>query len=116
VSKVTRVWSGSNLEQLSDEGVLSTHVTASDLPDLSFSHHCGLIASQGWLRDSGAAEFTPWPGQTFDTAMILLDNVIQIFALPEPRPPSQRAITFHLRRGLRVRNVLVDGHRAGLTV
>jgi hypothetical protein len=32
-------WSGSHPEQGSDEGALSIHVTALDLPDLSFPHH-----------------------------------------------------------------------------
>jgi hypothetical protein len=44
--------------------------------------------------------------------MILLDNIVGVFALSQPREVPQLASTLHLCGGTRVGQVLVDDDRA----
>ena len=77
------LWSGGELEQFSDEGCLSLHVAAADLPNLPLPHHRHrLVASQGSSGGSEAGEAEPRPGQAFDPPMVLFRDVVQVLALP----------------------------------
>ena len=72
------LWSGGELEQFSDEGCLSLHVAAADLPNLPLPHHRHrLVASQGSSGGSEAGEAEPRPGQAFDPPMVLFRDVVQ---------------------------------------
>ena len=109
------VWSGGALEQFSDEGCLSLHVAAADLPNLSLPHHRHrLVASQGSSGGSEAAKAEPRPGQAFDPPVVLFGDVVQVLALSQPGPRPQCAGALHLGNGLRIGGVLVDGDRAGV--
>src|SRR5258707_11178168 len=50
--------------------------------------------------------------QTLDAPMILLDNIIQILALPETRTAPEFAVSLHLRDRPWIGGVLVDRERA----
>jgi hypothetical protein len=79
----SEVWSGSEVEQLSDEGSLSLHVATADPANLFLPHHCHrLVARQGSSCRSKTAEPKARAGQAFDAPMILLDDVVQVLALP----------------------------------
>jgi hypothetical protein len=86
------------------------------LPD--HCHH--LVASQRPSGGSQTAEAKPWSRQPFDPAVILLDDVVQVFALPQPREAPEFARSLHVRRGTRIGRVpvhcdrvRVDGMRLG---
>ena len=69
------LWSGGELEQFSDEGCLSLHVAATDLPNLPLPHHRHrLVASQGSSGGPEAGEAEPRPGQAFDPPMVLFSG------------------------------------------
>ena len=58
------------------------HVSAADLPNLPLSdhRHC-LEARQCSSRRPEAAIAEPRTGQVFDTSVVLLQNVVQVFHL-----------------------------------
>jgi hypothetical protein len=51
----------------------------------------------------------PRPDQPFDPPVILLNEVVEVFALPKPREAPQLTAPLHLARRSRVGRVLVDG-------
>ena len=61
---------------------------------------------------SEPAEAEPRSDQTLDAPMILLDNIIQILALPETRTAPEFAVSLHLRDRPWIGGVLVDRDRA----
>jgi len=80
------VISGGNLEELGHEDCLRPHVPPADVVSRPCSdHRHRLVASQCSLGGSQAAEAQPGPDQPFDPPVILLDDVVQVFALPQPR-------------------------------
>ena len=64
------------------------------------------------LRAVGTAEAEPRSDQTLDAPMILLDNIIQILALPGERTAPEFAVSLHLRDRPWIGGVLVDRERA----
>ena len=73
------------------------------------------IASKPAKCSSGGsepAEAEPRSDQTLDAPMILLDNIIQILALPETRTAPEFAVSLHLRDRPWIGGVLVDRERA----
>src|SRR3954467_4872230 len=89
--------SGSDVEQLGDEGGLSAHVTSANPPYLPLPHHRHhLVARQCSSRRPEAAEAEPRSDQAFQAPMALFHYVIEILDLAQPRAPPQLAVIFHL--------------------
>src|SRR3954469_17799495 len=105
--------SGSDVEQLGDEGRLGPHVASANPPYLPLPHHRHhLVACQGSSRRPEAAEAEPRSDQAFHAPAVLFHTVIEILDLAQPRAWPQLAIRFHLLDGARVSWVLVDRDRA----
>src|SRR3954449_1476983 len=99
--------SGSDVEQPGDEAGLGPHVASANPPYLPLPHHRHhLVARQCSSRRPEAAEAEPRSDQTFYAPMVLLHNVVEILALPQPRASPQLAVRFHLLDGARVSRVL----------
>ena len=70
--------SGSEVEQLGDEGRLGPYVASAHPPYLPLSHHCHpLVACQGSSRRPEAAEAKPRSDQAFQAPVVLFHNVIE---------------------------------------
>jgi len=92
-----RVILGGDLEELGNEDCLRLHVPPADVVSLPFSdHRQRLVASQCSLGGSQAAEAQPGPDQPFDPPVILLNDVVQVFALPQPREAPQVTSPLHV--------------------
>ena len=77
--------SGGHLEEAGNEDGLSLHVAPANVMNLSPpDHRHRFVAGQCWPGGGQAAKTQPRPDQAFDPPMILLDDVIQIFALAQP--------------------------------
>jgi hypothetical protein len=71
------------VEEFRDEGGLMANVAPLNVSNLTFpDHRHRLKTCQRSPRRSETAEAKPRPDQALDAPMILLDNIIQIFALP----------------------------------
>src|SRR3954466_4275241 len=69
--------SGSDVEQLGDEGRLGPHVASANPPYLPLPHHRHhLVACQCSSRRPEAAKAEPWPDQPLYAAVVLLDGLI----------------------------------------
>src|SRR3954452_19640814 len=75
--------------------------------------HC-LVASQGSSCGWQAAKAETGPDQALDAPMVLLNDVVQVFDLPQSREPPQLTIALHGRDRSRIGRVLVDRDRAGV--
>ncbi len=76
--------SGSNLEQLGDEGGLGPHVAPINPPKLPLSHHRHhLVARQCSSCRMETAEAEPWSDQAFHAPVVLFHDVIEKLALPQ---------------------------------
>src|SRR4051812_10298486 len=107
--------SGSNVEQLGNEGGLGPHVASANPPYLPLPHHRHhLVARQCSSRRPEATEAEPRSDQAFHAPVVLLHNVIEILDLTQPRASPQLAVIFHLLDGARIGRVLV--HRDGARV
>jgi hypothetical protein len=100
------------LKEVCDERGLRLHVATIDVVNLPLPDHrhcfvAGQRSSGGW--QTSKAE--PRPHQSLYSSMILLDNVVEVFALSQPRETPQLTFTLHLCGGTRVGRVLVDGDR-----
>jgi len=105
--------SGGNSEQACNEGGLRLHVAGTNIINLPLSNHRHhFIAGQCPSGRGQAAEVQPRPHQSFDPAMILLDDVVQVFALPQPREAPQLASSLHVRDRTWIGRVLVHRDRA----
>src|SRR5437588_8240576 len=92
-----------DIEQASDEAGLASDVESADVPNLPFpDHRHRFKTSECSSSRSEAAEAEPGPNQTFHTSVVLLDNVVEVFALAQPRAAPQLAICLHVRGGSRV--------------
>lgn len=75
---------GSPSKQVGDEGDLSADVSFAHPSDLSLTKHVHhLVSLERSLCRFNGKEVHPWFDQLFDKAMILLDQVIQVFDLPQ---------------------------------
>ncbi len=105
--------SGGNLKKAGDEGRLCPDVGTIDVVDLSLpDHRHRLVAGQRPSGSSQAAEAEPRPNQPFDPPVVLLDDVVQILALPQTREAPQFTRSLHLRRRARIGRILVHRDRA----
>ena len=84
-----RWWAGSDrscgpVEQVGDKGGLAADIMTVNLSNLSLPHHRhGLEARQRLPRRTETAEAEPRPDKALDTPVVLLDDVVEVFALPQ---------------------------------
>src|ERR1700722_17875968 len=97
------------IEKSGNEDRLSSDIASADLSNLPLPDHRHRFET--WQCSSGGsepAEAEPRSDQTLDAPMILLDNIIQILALPETRTAPELAVSLHLRDRPWIGGVLVD--------
>ena len=104
--------SGGDLEKFGNESGLRLNVPTADVVSLPLPdhRHC-LVANQRQAGGSQAAEAQPGPDQAFDPPVVLLDDVVQVFALTQPREAPQLACPLQVRHRARVGRVLVHRDR-----
>src|SRR3954466_339669 len=105
--------SGRNPKQASHEGSLSPHIAPTNVPNLPLSdHRHPFVASQrsscGWQT----AKAQPRPDQTFDAPMVLLNDVVEVLDLAQPREAPQLTLALHRRDRGRIGRILVNRDRA----
>jgi hypothetical protein len=77
--------SDGHLEKLGDEGRLSSDIAATDVLNLPLpDHRHRLKACQCSSCRPEATEAEPWTSQPFHTPVVLLDDIVQAFDLPQP--------------------------------
>jgi hypothetical protein len=75
---------GSHLEEPGNQGNLRLHVATAHVVNLPLpDHRHHLVTRQRPFRGFQAAEAKPRPDQPFDRPVILLHDVVQVFALPQ---------------------------------
>jgi hypothetical protein len=75
---------GCHFKDAGDEGDLPQEVPFSHATYVPFPHHVhDLIALQGSPRALKGKEGQPWFDQPFDEPMILFDQVVSVFDLPQ---------------------------------
>src|SRR3954463_13816217 len=85
--------SGSDVEQLGDEGGLGPHVASANPPYLPLPHHRHhLVACQGSSRRPEAAEAKPRSDQAFRAPTVLFHYVIGVLDLAQPRASPQLTV------------------------
>src|ERR1700688_2314117 len=101
------------IEKSGNEDRLSSDIASADLSNLPLpDHRHRFEPCQCSSGGSEPAEAEPRSDQTLDAPMILLDNIIQILALPETRTAPEFAVSLHLRDRPWIGGVLVDRERA----
>ena len=101
------------IEKSGNEDRLSSDIASADLSNLPLPDHRHRFETcQCSSGGSEPAEAEPRSDQTLDAPMILLDNIIQILALPETRTAPEFAVSLHLRDRPWIGGVLVDRERA----
>src|ERR1700720_4377412 len=86
------------IEKSGNEDRLSSDIASADLSNLPLPDHRHCFETcQCSSGGSEPAEAEPRSDQTLDAPMILLDNIIQILALPETRTAPEFAVSLHLR-------------------
>ena len=104
--------SGGNSEQAGNKGSLCPHIPTADVVNLPLSdHRHHFVASKCPSGRGQATEAEPRSHQPFDPAMILLDDVVQVFALAQPREAPQLARALHVGRRTWIGRVLVHRDR-----
>jgi hypothetical protein len=114
---VKRDNSGGELEELGNQGGLRRDGATAKVVNLPLPDHRHHLVA-GW-RPAGrsyTAEAKPRSQQPFDPAMVLLNDVVQVWALPQPREAPKIAGSRHVRRGTRIGRVLVHHGRARVTM
>jgi hypothetical protein len=90
------------MKQVCDERGLRLHVATADVVDLPLLDHCHcFIAGQCSSGGRQTSEAEPRPHQPPYASLILLDNVVAVFALSQPRETPQLTSTLHLCGGTR---------------
>src|SRR3954451_17064499 len=80
----------SDLEQPGNEGSLRRHVAPADTADLSLpDHRHHLVTGERAARGREPAEAQSRSDQALDAPMILLDDVVQVFHVAQPREAPQ---------------------------
>ena len=103
----------SAIEQFGDEDGLMANVTPLDVTNLALpDHRHSLEPCQGSPCRPETAEAKPRTNQALDAPVILLDDVIEIFALPDASAAPEFAVSLHIRYRSGIGGVLVDRERA----
>jgi hypothetical protein len=96
-------------EEAGDKSSLSPDVAPVEVSNLALpDHREGLEACQGSPRRSKAAEAEPRPNQALDAPVVLLDDVVEIFALPHASSAPEFAVSLHVYDCPWISGVLVD--------
>jgi hypothetical protein len=100
---------GGYSKQAGDEGDLILAVSLPHPSDLSLPDHVhDLVSLQRSPCRFHGKEAHPWLGQSFDKAVILLDQVIQVFDLPEFYLLGKGSSGFEVGNGLGIGRILID--------
>ena len=103
-------------EEAGDKSSLSPDVAPVEVSNLALpDHREGLEACQGSPRRSKAAEAEPRPNQALDAPVVLLDDVVEIFALPHASSAPEFAVSLHVYDCPWISGVLVDREGARFT-
>ena len=72
------------VEQVGDDDGLAPDIMTVNLSNLSLPHHRHRFETrQSSPRGMETAEAEPRPGKALDTPVVLLDDVVEVFALPQ---------------------------------
>jgi len=97
-------------KEVCDEGCLRLHVVTANIRNRPLAdHRHRLLAWQCLPCSWHASEAKPGPYQSLYSAMVSLNDIIDVFALSETCNAPRFAPTFHLARGTRAGWVLVHG-------
>ena len=91
------------IENAGDEDRLCSDITSVDVSNLTLpDHRVGLEARQCSRGRSERAEAKPRLNQAFDAPVSLLNDVVEIFALPHASSAPEFSVSLHLCRRPRV--------------
>jgi hypothetical protein len=100
---------GGHSKEASDEGDLPTAVSFAHPSDLSLANHVhDLIPLERSPCRFNRKKAHPWFDQPFDEAMVLLDQGIQVFDLPQFDRCWKRSAGFELCNGLGIGRIFID--------
>jgi hypothetical protein len=100
---------GGHSKQAGDERNLILDVSLPHPSDLSLPDHVhDLVPLERSPGRFHGKEAHPWLGQSFDKAVILLDQVIQVFDLPEFDLLGKGSSGFEVGNGLGIGRILID--------
>ena len=100
---------GRSSKQAGDERSLPQDVSFVDTAHLPFPDHMyDLVALQGSPCRLHRKEAHPWFDQPFDEAMVLLDEVVQVFDLSQFDRLGKDSRGFELRNGFGIGGILID--------
>jgi hypothetical protein len=95
-------------KQVSDQDNLASHIPFLHSLHFSFSNHIHDLKSlQGLPRRLEGEKTHPRFRQAFDEPVILFDQVVEVFHLPQFHVLRQRSSSFELSNGFGIRCVLV---------
>ncbi len=104
---------GRHSKQGSDESHLPKDISFVHSLHLSFPDHVhDLIALQGSPRRLEGKEAHPWLDQPFDKTMVLLDQVVEVFDLPQLHTFSKHPSGFELSNRFGIGRIFIDVHHA----
>ena len=105
---------GSDSKELIEQTDLSANVAVVYAFHLSFSHHIHrLVACQYPLCRVEREETQSGPSAAFDKAVVLLDQVIEIFDLPQFDRRGKDSSGFEVCNGFGIGRILIDIDDAG---
>ena len=100
---------GGDTKQVIDQLDLGEHVTLSRSFHLPFSDHVHrLVACQCALRRLEGKEPQARPGEAFDEAVVLLDQIVEVFDLPQLTRWRELLVGFERVHGLGVGRVFIN--------
>jgi hypothetical protein len=99
---------GNHSKQAGDEGYLTFDVPFGDIVDLSFVYHAhDLITLKRSLSRFKRKEAHPWFDQSFDEAMVLFNQIVEVFYLPQFHVLRQDSSSFDLGNRFGVGRIFV---------
>src|ERR1700677_388249 len=105
------------VEHASDEGRLAPDISSVDVSNLPLSdHRHSLETRQRSPRRSEAAEAEARASQALDAPVVLLNDIVEVFALSQTGAAPEFAISFHVRNGPWIGGILIDRERARVHV
>ncbi len=100
---------GRHSKQTDDEGDLPVDVSFAHSSELSLAKHVhGLIPLKRSPYRFYGKEVHPWFDQPFDEPMVLLDQVVQVFDLPQFDRLGKSSRGFELGNGFGIGGILID--------
>src|SRR4029077_14227184 len=97
-------------EQVGDDDGLAPDIMTVNLSKLSLPHHRHRFETrQSSPRGMETAEAEPRPDKALDTPVVLLDDVVEVFALPQTGAVRYVTVAFHICARYGIGRILVDG-------